>query len=217
MTSLLSKEDGSLPVMTPTDPEIMRLVQEGTQQFPKDKAKGAVLLRLAARKGYLPAYIMLAQCANTANDEALMIDALCSMLSDEKAPTQILPDLLSQFALQLAGALRDPRNDEAAAKHAEELKTIAIRWPIVNAAKEGLEVLQHLRRRQEEAATHQAAMRSAETSVAEISASLRAKASQTANIEADKRRKRPPDGSNPGGGERRRHRRDKTRSAVERQ
>jgi len=75
----------------------------------------------------------MAQLASTVNDEGLVIDALCALLSQEEAKRQLLPDLLSQCAIQLAATLRDPRHAESVRAHAEELQEIKRLWPVVHA------------------------------------------------------------------------------------
>mmetsp|Transcript_1155 Transcript_1155/g.2129 ORF Transcript_1155/g.2129 Transcript_1155/m.2129 type:complete len:212 (+) Transcript_1155:175-810(+) len=102
--------------------------------FAKDRKKATVLLRLASRKGYLTAYVILAQLAVGVGDEALMIEALSSLLHDEAAKKQLLPELLGKCALQLAAALRDPQHAEEVTKRRSELQVIAKDWPIILAA-----------------------------------------------------------------------------------
>lgn len=123
--------DKGLPVLPPTDPEVTRFVQEALVTFAKDRKKATVLLRLAARKGYLTAYCVLAELAANAGDEALMIDALCSLLQEEEAKKQLLPDLLSKCALQLAAALRDKQHAEEVRRRKSQLQAIARDWPIL--------------------------------------------------------------------------------------
>jgi len=108
-------------------------MRDASACFSGDRKKAAVLLRLAAKKGYLPAYMLLAQLASAANDEHLVIEALCALLAEEDASKQLLPDLLSQCAVQLAATLRDPRHAEAAKAHAKELKEIARFFPVIHA------------------------------------------------------------------------------------
>lgn len=127
------QKDGALPVSPPTNPEILRLMQEGVALFPTDKKKACVLLRLAARKGYVPAHMMLADLARD-NDDALLIESLCAILQEADAPKQLLPELLNQCAMQLAAVLRLPRHADERERRGEELAKLACTWPILHAA-----------------------------------------------------------------------------------
>eukprot|EP00930_Biecheleria_cincta_P016276 TRINITY_DN13300_c0_g1_i1.p1 TRINITY_DN13300_c0_g1~~TRINITY_DN13300_c0_g1_i1.p1 ORF type:complete len:746 (+),score=205.16 TRINITY_DN13300_c0_g1_i1:76-2313(+) len=126
-----TKEDKGFPLLPPSDPEITQLVSDGQSAFQTDPKKATVLLRLAGRKGYLPAYLLLGQLASTRKDEPLMIESLCALLSAPKAEQQLPKDLLSNCAMQLAAVLRDPKNKSASHAHAEEIKRIAKSWPIM--------------------------------------------------------------------------------------
>eukprot|EP00927_Polykrikos_kofoidii_P011087 TRINITY_DN1466_c1_g1_i1.p1 TRINITY_DN1466_c1_g1~~TRINITY_DN1466_c1_g1_i1.p1 ORF type:complete len:772 (+),score=147.37 TRINITY_DN1466_c1_g1_i1:64-2379(+) len=126
-----SGEDRGLPVMPPTEPEVMNMMMEAQNTFAEDPGRATVLLRVAARKGYLPALLVLGHLAAAANNEQLLIEALCALLSQEEAQKQILPDLLRQCAVQLSSTLRDPKHSELARAHASELREIKRLWPIV--------------------------------------------------------------------------------------
>jgi len=124
---------GMSPLAPPTNPETQRLVQEGIHAFPTDRKKAAVLLRLAARKGFLPAYILLAHLAQSV-EEALMIDALVSLLTEKDSGKHVPRELLHQCATQLAAALRDPVHVEEVRKRRQDLGRIAQEYPILHAA-----------------------------------------------------------------------------------
>jgi len=124
-----------LPVMPPSDPKVKELLDQAQRRFATDPHQAANLLRLAARKGYIPAYMLLGQMAAVANDEDLVIDALCSLLSEEAAETQLLPDLLKQCAMQLVATLQDPKHAPAMKRHAQQLEKIKKLWPIANVLK----------------------------------------------------------------------------------
>jgi len=127
-----SNDDKGFGLLPPSDPAIQTLVSDATAIWEKDPKKATVLLRLAGRKGYLPAYLLLAQLANSAKDDALLIETFCTMLTTPDAEKQMPQDLLSNCAMQLAAALRDPQNKAQADAHENELKQIASNWPIVN-------------------------------------------------------------------------------------
>ncbi|CAE8644388.1 unnamed protein product, partial [Polarella glacialis] len=133
---------------------VQGLISEGTSLFESDPEKATVLLRLAGRKGYVPAYLLLAQLASQSNNDALMIETLCGLLATAEAEKQMPEKLLSNCAFQLAAALRDPRNKPEGQKHEKELGTIAKRWPIVGSVCEASnsfeDVQKRLREKQQE-------------------------------------------------------------------
>merc|ERR1719162_1740105 len=69
------------PIMPPSDPKVKELLDQAQARFLTDPKQAGDLLKLAARKGYLPAYMLLGQLAAQVNDEDLVIDALCSLLA----------------------------------------------------------------------------------------------------------------------------------------
>ncbi|CAE8595579.1 unnamed protein product, partial [Polarella glacialis] len=149
-----SKDDRGFPILPPSDYKVQGLISEGTSLFESDPEKATVLLRLAGRKGYVPAYLLLAQLASQRNNDALMIETLCGLLATPEAEKQMPEKLLSNCAFQLAAALRDPRNKPEGQKHEKELGTIAKRWPIVGSVCEASnsfeDVQKRLREKQQE-------------------------------------------------------------------
>jgi len=124
------------PILPPSDPEIQRLVSQGTSLFKEDPKKATVCLRLAGRKGYLPAYLLLAQQAQEGKqDDAVLIESLCAVLTSSDAQKQLPKGLLSQCATQLAAVLRDPKNQHEVSAHAGQIEIIAQDWPIINIVK----------------------------------------------------------------------------------
>merc|ERR1712224_1084585 len=103
--------------------------------FHTDRKKAVVLLKLAARKGYLSAYLQLAQLASDAGDDDIVLDAMFGLLSHDEATNQVVPDLLQQCAMQLAALLRDPKYAKVVADRDTEIDELAKKWPILNLPK----------------------------------------------------------------------------------
>lgn len=141
-----TKEDKGFPLLPPSDPEIMQLMSDGQSAFQTDPKKATVLLRLAGRKGYLPAYLLLGQLASARKDDTLMIESLCSLLVAPKVEQQLPKDLLSNCAMQLAAVLRDPKNKSAAGAHAQDIKSIAKSWPIMQTVATQADSVEGIRR-----------------------------------------------------------------------
>ncbi|CAK9049103.1 Uncharacterized protein SCF082_LOCUS27254 [Durusdinium trenchii] len=122
------------PLVPPTDPELRTLVGNGSALLSSDPKKALVFLRLAGRKGYLPAYLLLAQHAQLTKDDGLLIESLCTLFMSPDVK-QLPKNLLSNCAMQLTAVLRDPKNQQEAAARAADLEVIAKDWPIMNMLK----------------------------------------------------------------------------------
>lgn len=127
----LRDDKGCLPVLPPSDPKTAELVKEGMNLFDKDERKAVVLFRLAARRGYTPANLLLAQLAKNAGKETIMIDALFSLLASKECKQQLLPELLEQCVVQLAAALQDPQHAEELRNRRKQLEELASVWPLL--------------------------------------------------------------------------------------
>ncbi|CAJ1364058.1 unnamed protein product [Effrenium voratum] len=123
------------PLVPPSDPEIQRLLRDAHAQCSKDLKKATVFFRLAGRKGYLPAYLLLAEQAQIRQDDPLLIDSMCALLTAPDVQKQLPKGLLSNSAMQLAALLRDPKNKREAEAHSVDIERIAKDWPILNVLK----------------------------------------------------------------------------------
>jgi len=123
------------PLQPPSDPELQQLVSSGTALLKDDLKKATVFLRLAGRKGYLPAYLLLARNAQESKQDGPLIENLCAVLGTPNAKKQLPEGLLNGCAMQLAAVLRDQKNRKEVEVHAEQLDAIAKDWPIVNIVK----------------------------------------------------------------------------------
>ncbi|CAE7707066.1 unnamed protein product [Symbiodinium necroappetens] len=123
------------PIQPPSDPELQQLVSNGTALLKDDLKKATVFLRLAGRKGYLPAYLLLARNAQESKQDGPLIENLCAVLSTPNAKKQLPEGLLNGCAMQLAAVLKDQKNRKEVEVHAEQLDAIAKDWPIVNIVK----------------------------------------------------------------------------------
>lgn len=124
-----------IPVVPPSDPEIHRLVSQGRALLQVDGKKAVVLLRLAARKGYLPAYLLLAEHAQSSQDDTLLIESLCALFTSPDVHKQLPKNVLNTIVMQLTAVLRDPKNRREAEAHAADIDAIAKDWPIMHMLK----------------------------------------------------------------------------------
>lgn len=124
-----------IPVVPPSDPEIHRLVSQGRSLLQVDGKKAVVLLRLAARKGYLPAYLLLAEHAQSSQDDTLLIESLCALFTSPDVHKQLPKNVLNTIVMQLTAVLRDPKNRREAEAHAADIDAIAKDWPIMHMLK----------------------------------------------------------------------------------
>ena len=128
------KGANDIPLPPPTDPEPHRLVSQGTSLLRSDSKKAVVLLRLAGRKGYVSAYLLLAQHAQRTQDDTLLIESLCALFTSPDRK-QLPQNVLSNIVMQLTAVLRDPKNRREAEAHAADIEQIAKDWPIMNMLK----------------------------------------------------------------------------------
>eukprot|EP00434_Breviolum_minutum_P008033 symbB.v1.2.007085.t2/scaffold433.1/size205709/7 len=128
------KGANDIPLPPPTDPELHRLVSQGTSLLRNDSKKAVVLLRLAGRKGYVSAYLLLAQHAQRTQDDTLLIESLCALFTSPDRK-QLPQNVLSNIVMQLTAVLRDPKNRREAEAHAADIEQIAKDWPIMNMLK----------------------------------------------------------------------------------
>ncbi|CAK0831503.1 unnamed protein product, partial [Prorocentrum cordatum] len=114
------------------DMEVMRLLQQANVVWTDGedgRKKSVVLFKLAGRRGYSPAYALLAQRALRAGDVPVAVDALCALLGHKDARLQSSDGLLDACADQLAEALRDPAHADLLAARAPELERLSKTWP----------------------------------------------------------------------------------------
>eukprot|EP00435_Cladocopium_sp_Y103_P006044 s1407_g1.t4 len=135
LNSVSAPGANDIPVVPPSDPEIHRLVSQGRALLQVDGKKAVVLLRLAARKGYLPAYLLLAEHAQSSQDDTLLIESLCALFTSPDVHKQLPKNVLNTIVMQLTAVLRDPKNRREAEAHAADIDAIAKDWPILHMLK----------------------------------------------------------------------------------
>lgn len=120
----------------PGDPNILITLQDAQALFETDRKKATVLFKLAARKGYAPALVLLANKAQQVADEGLVLDALVMVLVHKDAPLQIPSHMLRSYAEQVSIMVKKAEHREFCNSREAELDAIAAHWPFVRQARE---------------------------------------------------------------------------------
>eukprot|EP00928_Gymnodinium_smaydae_P041662 TRINITY_DN28159_c0_g3_i1.p1 TRINITY_DN28159_c0_g3~~TRINITY_DN28159_c0_g3_i1.p1 ORF type:complete len:434 (-),score=88.29 TRINITY_DN28159_c0_g3_i1:72-1286(-) len=123
-----------MKLAAPEDPKLLDMVHEAQQVWEEDQKRSVVLYRLAARKGYPPALVLLSNNAQKAGDNELAIESLVSLLLHPDSPAQIAKKLMDNYAVELAMLLRDERYADYIREHQQDLNKLSERWPVLQSA-----------------------------------------------------------------------------------
>mmetsp|Transcript_62348 Transcript_62348/g.118343 ORF Transcript_62348/g.118343 Transcript_62348/m.118343 type:complete len:367 (-) Transcript_62348:88-1188(-) len=123
-------EQSTCPLQPPADPDVLEMVAEAEQLFHKDQKEAKRLYHLAAQKGYIPAFVLLANRARHVNDEMLAIESLFSLLLSREAPRQIPADLLQNHVGELVMLLNQPKHAAETRRRKQDIDELSRTWPM---------------------------------------------------------------------------------------
>jgi len=137
---------GTCPLAPPSDPKILKMLQDAQASFDADRKKSITFYRLAARQGYVPALVILASKAQLAQDEDLEVATLFELLLHSQAGEQVPHKMMSHYAMSLAAHLQQRRHATTAQQREDDIRKLAEVWPELRAGSQVAETFAAVQR-----------------------------------------------------------------------
>lgn len=122
---------GSEKTLVPSDPKIKELLDEANTRWESNPQQASNFFKLAARKGFLPAYVCTASLAEQSGNNNLVMEALTGLLSAENARKQLPAKFLERWARHLADMLHQHSNKDFVRGMGPDLEKIRSSWTSV--------------------------------------------------------------------------------------